>query len=326
MEKIKLLLTKTEYHAEQLRDIEYKLQSPEVLMDIIETRALSKQREKLSFIVEYRNAIITLLEEENLCFEERALTTNAKERKAFDEMYEELVHERNAVTLKLLTALLDKDSLDEEIRVEFKPLGVDSGFTDQLIKLYGYFATINELSCKKEGQTLYINGKNAAVLFESATATHKLYSKKPQTVEVKVFNVYKTQKVKANPSDVRVDIFLSHGKGGQNINKVETAVRLTHNPTGIVVTCQDERSQLKNKERAFAKLDELLSQREENLIKQKDDEQQLKLNETVRANTRRFNEDNNTFSDSRVNFTIDLERAYKGQINEIVEAILLDRI
>ena len=57
-------------------------------------------------------------------------------------------------------------------------------------------------------------------------------------------------------SDVRVDIFNSHGKGGQNINRVETAVRLTHIPTGVTVTCQDERSQLQNKKRAARTLAE----------------------------------------------------------------------
>lgn len=56
--------------------------------------------------------------------------------------------------------------------------------------------------------------------------------------------------------DVRMDIFNSHGKGGQNVNKVETAVRLTHLPTGVVVTCQDERSQLQNKKRAARILSE----------------------------------------------------------------------
>jgi len=61
-----------------------------------------------------------------------------------------------------------------------------------------------------------------------------------------------TRALPIKESDVRTDIFNSHGKGGQNINKVETAVRLIHIPTGVVVTCQDERSQLQNKKRAAA--------------------------------------------------------------------------
>lgn len=83
------------------------------------------------------------------------------------------------------------------------------------------------------------------------TGAHKVYGAQSKCEEL-CFAVTPSANIeKINESDLKIDVFHSHGAGGQNINKVETAVRVTHLPTGLSVVCQDERSQLKNKKRAL---------------------------------------------------------------------------
>lgn len=326
MNKSDIVLLKTKSYKSELAEIDYKLQAPEILADLRETRALSKKRKRVFDVVETREKLVEVLKTKEECTRELS-ASEGSERGLFNELLEELRFDESRLTLKLLSMLLDTTNEEmNELIVEIKTFSENSDFQEKLFKVYSNFASINGFEAERKDNLLFVKGKNARLYFSSATAIHKWIDTKTEICEVRVFNVFKPQKVEIDPADVRVDIFLAHGKGGQNINKVETAVRLVHLPTGIIVTCQDERSQLKNKERAFSRLAEILEQRQADSIKEAEAKQQERLSEEMRKNQRKFFTSNSIFTDSRVEREIELSVALKGNLNEIVEEILLNSI
>ncbi len=101
------------------------------------------------------------------------------------------------------------------------------------------------------------------------TGAHKVYVAQAKSEELCFVATPAARLEKTKESDFKIDVFHSQGAGGQNINKVETAVRVTHLPTGLVVVCQDERSQLRNKERALKTIEKRLEERSEQAEKQR---------------------------------------------------------
>ncbi len=131
--------------------------------------------------------------------------------------------------------------------------------------------------------------------------------------------------VQINPNDLQVDTYHSQGAGGQNVNKTESAVRITHLPTGIVVACQTEKSQIQNREIAMqmlrAKIYSTLLEKQQEEI---GNERRLKIGTGERSEKiRTYNYPQNRVTDHRIGFTIQkLDRVMEGDIQEVLDALI----
>ena len=130
--------------------------------------------------------------------------------------------------------------------------------------------------------------------------------------------------VNISPADLKIDIFHAGGAGGQNVNKVATAVRITHQPTGMVVVCQDERSQLRNRTKAMAVLRARLLD-----LEQRKQESQITQDRRAQVGTgersekiRTYNFPQDRITDHRIGLTMhNLPRLLSGELDELIDAI-----
>ena len=131
--------------------------------------------------------------------------------------------------------------------------------------------------------------------------------------------------VEVNTSELRIDTYRASGAGGQHVNKTDSAVRITHLPSGIVVECQDERSQHKNKARAMSLLQaKLLSQAQEAITSAQASSRKLQVGSGDRSERiRTYNFPQNRLTDHRINLTLyKLDEVMQGQLDQVIEPLL----
>ena len=249
---------------------------------------------------------------------------------------------------ELQTALLPKDSQDDKnVIMELKgAVGGEEAclFAADLYRMYLKYAELKRWKVEVLDEsltglggysslTVLIKGKGAwsRLKFESGAhrvqrvpATEASGRIHTSTATVLVMPEQQDVDVEINPADLTIETYRSSGAGGQNVNKTESAVRIIHNPSGIVVTCQVERSQQRNKEMAMNLLrTRLKAKMDEERNAKMEAERRLKVGTGDRSEKiRTYNYPQNRVTDHRIGFTVQkLDRVMEGDLDELLDAL-----
>jgi peptide chain release factor 1 len=326
-----------------------KLADPEVLSDQAQYRDTNKALSEISHVVQlYRR--LKKLEEEKRGAEEMLASLPRD-----DELYALAVEERDGLTEKVA-------ELDAEIQVELIPrdpndarnvvLEIRAGtggneatlFASELFRMYSRYAEqqgwkidILDLSESEVGGVkdveAIVEGKGAFSRLKFEGGVHRV-QRVPQTeasgrihtsaVTVAVLPEAEEVEVEVDEKDLRIDRFCSSGPGGQGVNTTYSAVRLTHLPTGLVVSCQDERSQIKNKAKALRVLKSRLLQIEQEKAQAGVTAERRKMvgsgDRSEKIRTYNFRE--NRITDHRIGLTIhQLQTVLEGHLDPVIDPL-----
>ncbi|MFA9423727.1 MAG: peptide chain release factor 1 [Sedimentibacter sp.] len=343
------MLDKLEVLKDKYMELSEKISDPETLRDSQKLQKFMKEQAHLEPIVTKYNSYKEIKDQ----LEESKEMLKDKLDDDFKDMVKEEVKELSAkqeeLENEIRVLLIPTDPNDErDVIVEIRAgVGGDEAglFAGDLLRMYlryaerkGWkteFISTNEQGIGGYKEVIFsIKGKGAYSKLKYESGVHRV-QRVPDTessgrihtssATVAVLPEVDDIDVEINPNDVRVDVFRSSGNGGQCVNTTDSAVRLTHIPTGIVISCQDEKSQLKNKDKAFKVLKARLY--DKYLQEQNDEQAQTRKSQVGSGDRseriRTYNFPQGRVSDHRIGLTLyKLDSFIDGDITEMLDALL----
>lgn len=342
------MFDRLEVFEKRYNEINDATMNPEVVSDQEEYKKLMKEQKSILPIVEkyaeYKKCIKTIKDDKEL------LSGSEKDIKEMALLeIEECEANLEKITSELKVLLLPKDPNDSKnviVEIRAGAGGEEAAlFCGVLFRMYSMYSEMRhfkieilnsnetELGGYKE-ISFVVTGEGAYSRFKYESGVHRV-QRVPETeaqgrihtstVTVAVLPEAEDIEIEINPADLQIDTFRASGAGGQHINKTESAIRITHIPSGLVVECQDERSQYQNKEKAMRLLKSRLLE-----IKTKEQSDQLASTRRSQVGTgdrseriRTYNYPQGRMTDHRIGLTLyKLDSILNGNIDEIVDSLI----